>query len=295
MSGLLDPKTRVIDAVLTPEGRRQMLMGGINIKFASFSDINGTYDFDSRGVFIENNANINLEASSNRNDEIFQVTDEGGKLKEYAIYDNVSEATAETYSSLDTDKFLSHKISYDYMSTVIESLKNQCIISTVDKSRDDTGLDVTPSTLDFKIIPFERSPDESSITDVDSLFQDKRLSTVPNFLYLPPVQRGNGNSPQIKFGEYANFSEENDIGTSNFIEDLKKLENQELRLSKFTKNNDLLIQIYESKSGKNIKLDVIYYGKISMGQELKDLYFAGKLYFDGFEIPTFVNIFTLVI
>ena len=321
MSGFLDPKSRVLDAIITPTGRSKMLNGGLDIRFVSFTDISQLYDKDANGIYVERPAKLNTEAVSTPNDEIFQTTDDNGKIKSYATIEKTDDEyesfilealgpnwTAKEYSSgfieesvgLETNELNYHKLSYDYITTVQDSFKNQYIIKTVDKSKIDTGFRVEPTLLNYEIIegrPFSTEPDISTISDADSLFADKRLSTVPNFKYLPPVQRENSLSNYINFGNYANFSEQNDIGEFTFEQNLKNLENYELKFSKYTENNDLVIQIFESKNGKNTKLDVINYGKflLNPGEKLKDLYFVGKLYFDEFEVPTFINIFTLVI
>ena len=39
MAGLLDPKSRILDSIITEEGRRQIINGGMKIRFATFSDI----------------------------------------------------------------------------------------------------------------------------------------------------------------------------------------------------------------------------------------------------------------
>jgi len=52
MAGLLDPKSRVLDTIITPEGRRQMFSGGMRIAYATFSDIGCPYDGDPNNIFI---------------------------------------------------------------------------------------------------------------------------------------------------------------------------------------------------------------------------------------------------
>lgn len=321
MSGFLDPKSRVLDAIITPEGRSQMLNGGLDIRFVSFSDISQVYDKDSEGIYVERPVKLNIESFSTINDEIFQTTDDGGKIKSYATIEKTDEDyesfivktlgsnwVAKEYESgfidesagLGANELNYHKLSYDYITTVLDSFKNQCIIKTIDRSKDDNGFTVEPSMLNYSIVegrPFTTEPDISTISDADSLFADKRLTTVSNFKYLPPIQRNNSLSNYINFGDYANFSEEDDVGEFTFEQNLKKLENYKVKFSRYTENNDLVIQMFESKSGKNTKLDIINYGKFLLNpdEKLKDLYFVGKLYFDEFEVPTFVNIFTLVI
>src|SRR6056300_1863972 len=44
MAGILDSKTRFIDLVITPEGKRQMSSGDLRAEFASFTDAHTFYD-----------------------------------------------------------------------------------------------------------------------------------------------------------------------------------------------------------------------------------------------------------
>ena len=46
MSGILNNKSRVIDAILTYEGRRQMADGNFVVKYATFSDSSVYYEKD---------------------------------------------------------------------------------------------------------------------------------------------------------------------------------------------------------------------------------------------------------
>jgi hypothetical protein len=300
LSGILDSKTRVLDAILTSEGRQQLIKGKMNVRFVSFSDIDAVYESDTDGIFIDRAANINLEAFSTQNDEIFQTTNEAGRLRDYVPYDNIPEYASLSEYGIEIDDFLYHQLSHDYAATAAESFKKQHIIFTYDKNKKDSGLSVNPKKISFSITddrPFKRTTNVSTLNDADSLFADKRLSNTPTFLYLPPIQKENSMTAAIQFGEYANFSENNDIGSHQFLNNLKMLENSQLEFSKLTEDNDIVIQFYESKNNTNTKLDVINYGKISMRAEekSKNLYFVGKLYFDDFEVPTFINIFTVII
>jgi hypothetical protein len=84
MAGLLDPKSRVLDTIITPEGRRQMLEGGINIKYATVSDIGYSYDFNSKDQYITSSIPFGIEAFQTTNDLIFPITDTSGKIFEYS-------------------------------------------------------------------------------------------------------------------------------------------------------------------------------------------------------------------
>jgi hypothetical protein len=117
-------------------------------------------------------------------------------------------------------------------------------------------------------------------------------------MFLPPVQNsGEIGAEPSELGKYTSFAESNDIDDGGFFANLNELEDATIDLSRLTEYNDLAIQLYET-TGSNIKkLDIIKYGRVGISQEgsSTDLYFVGKVFFDGFDVPTFVNIFTLVI
>jgi hypothetical protein len=298
MAGLLDPKSRVLDTIITPEGRRQMFSGGIRIAYATFSDIGFPYDGDSNDVFVSSSIRFNLESFSTQHDMIFPVTNDSGQLLEYS---GDSASVTPAGNLIIRDGSYSDDAGLTIAQIVSESLKKQQIASTLDVVRKDEGLSSSLKNINFTITedrPFDGEPSVSSITNADSLYADKRLSKLPNFMFLPPVQNSGeiGTEPS-ELGKYTSFAESNDIDDGSFFANLNELEDATIDLSRLTEYNDLAIQLYET-TGSNIKkIDIIKYGRVGISQEgsSTDLYFVGKVFFDGFDVPTFVNIFTLVI
>ena len=50
MAGILDPKKRIIDALITVDGRRQMAANTIDISFATFSDDKNFREIKFKGL-----------------------------------------------------------------------------------------------------------------------------------------------------------------------------------------------------------------------------------------------------
>jgi len=73
MAGLIDSKTRIIDAQLTLRGKRSLSSGGISVKYISFSDIGARYESDGTGVAVEP-LQLGFEAFNTSNDEITVTT-----------------------------------------------------------------------------------------------------------------------------------------------------------------------------------------------------------------------------
>jgi hypothetical protein len=42
--GILDPNTRIVDTILTVEGRRQLALGGLDVSFYTFNNWGGCFD-----------------------------------------------------------------------------------------------------------------------------------------------------------------------------------------------------------------------------------------------------------
>ena len=73
-----------------------------------------------------------------------------------------------------------------------------------------------------------------------------------------------------------------------------------LEFKKTSSENNLVIQIFESNGDQGTikKLDVINFGQFrnpAFGKSTQNVYFAGKIFLTKTGIPTFVNIFTIII
>lgn len=78
MSGILDSKSRILDAILTVEGRRQMAAGTFEVSYATFSDYGVSYIPDAEEGHEDPTKKIYLEACNLPQDQItFEANDEG--------------------------------------------------------------------------------------------------------------------------------------------------------------------------------------------------------------------------
>lgn len=292
MSGILDQKTRILDTIVTTEGRRQMFEGGIDIRYVSFSDIGESYNLKNQ-VF-EKDISLNLESFSNCNDSIFPTTNKNNSLLDFLI---------DNYSITNDGKITSgtNASPADYKTLaagILDSFNKQIIIKSIENI-EDVGFSITPNNAVCTIrngVPFVGEPEISKIKDVESIFSDKRLSKSLNFQYLPPKQKKDYSSVLIEHGRYVDLSEKNDIDQKKFEIKLQELEVTNFEFSEYTDSHDIAMQIFETSNDIIKKLDIIKYGTtIDEKNQKKDLYFVGKIFKDEFDMPTFVNIFTLVI
>ena len=78
MSGILDSKSRVMDAILTSEGRRQMAEGTFEVSYVTFSDADVAYIPDQDAGHVDPTSRIYFEACNLPQDQItFEANDEG--------------------------------------------------------------------------------------------------------------------------------------------------------------------------------------------------------------------------
>ena len=299
MAGLLDDKSRVIDAILTLSGRSQAMAGGLKVRYVTLSDTGFSYVGDSSEIALYSSASLGLECFSTPWDTVTVETDESGMMLGFAG-DNFSvtpDGRAVVSGSVDP----AFDVSAEITKTSLESFKNLQVISTRNKFLNDPGLSVTPNNYSYTItntFPFSGEPPKSVIDDVDNFFTDKRLSNLPNFRYLPPTQRSRSDATAAEsLGNYANLSEENNFASRDPISALSSLEGVSVKFSSRTEDSTLAIQIFEEGPDYTQKLDVIRYGPVGISPEggQSVVYFLGKVYEDGFKAPTFVNIFTLVL
>lgn len=103
MSGILDSKSRVLDVILTAEGRRQMSEGTFKVSYLTFTDSDVAYIPDAVEGHDDPTNKIYLEACNLPQDQIvFEANDEGylvpfrtHDIKLQTPNDNISTAEAE--------------------------------------------------------------------------------------------------------------------------------------------------------------------------------------------------------
>jgi len=206
MAGILDNKTRVLDAIVTQIGRSQIARGGLKIEFASFTDATTYYQADEVTANDDANMRIYFEApGTKQQDFITFETDDSGRLLGYPetqdltiVGDELFKKDAST-SDINSLVFVSGSgdfasLSDGILASSINNFKNNYIIGTTGnggiKARRE--LKVSPDRHTFIIsntFPFDGNP-RLAVTNIDSvecLFLDRRLSHFPNFKFLPPM------------------------------------------------------------------------------------------------------------
>jgi hypothetical protein len=222
MSGILDNKSRVIDAILTFEGRRQMVDGNFEAKYVTFSDNSVVYQADKQDGHVDPTSKIYLECYNSPYDQIFFEADDSGALVPFRQHVNYSFGSGSITGSVSWLSFNSGMIKSrtqefaqnsalgssfrensiagssfasqieGLLTSSIDNFRNLRVIGSADSLFEDQEFALSSNEIRFSI------PDNQSIasmlipTDintVDALFSDEKLRNVINFKYLPPIKK----------------------------------------------------------------------------------------------------------
>ena len=128
------------------------------------------------------------------------------------------------------------------------------------------------------------------------------LRAVPNFKYLPPVNRARIGGVTSSLGTFPSLGQAPIETTEDLDLELAWAENdgfsKTITFFETSKQNNLMCQFFEASQNSLSKLDVIDFGLFTSTIDLvyptKHVFFVGKVFIDSFGSSTFVNLFTLV-
>ena len=336
MAGLIDKKSRIMDTILTNEGRRQLASGKLNAVFYSFTDNGVFYNFDTvSGSNISRR--ISIEATSSPQDQVTFEADDSGRLmpmksspvqtsagKIVTTITGTAGTVSEQVEEVNDIQFAS--LANTLLNSSLDNFKNLYVIGSPDifnENKDQFVL--SRNNINFTITPdkpiSKNQLQTLSINHAESFFMDKRFSHVPNFLFLPPV-----NKKRVGSNEYIPLGIYNSLGQRPIFEfnDLQKeIENYEkngfvetINFTRTSKENNVFCQFFELSNGEVKKLDCIDFGlfntsnnqlteeeKLKAQKEgrttelestSKHVFFVGKVFVDDFGAHTFINMFSII-
>lgn len=310
--GILNSRNRIMDVIMTPNGRSALAAGGLGIAYASFTDGQAFYDSSSvSGSYDTATDRIYLEAPfSLPQDTLAIVTDDSGKLIPVSAFGTNVGSDGTLY--LSGSRPVSGSEVGTGFSSAVESVANMfqtsfnynTIIGTKDPLDQDPDFLISPTEATFYLK--NEMQEDLSVTDVnaaDSLFFDRRFSNLPQFKFLPPVTSVNGNvRPLARFN---NIREFNSFSYSNIKQELAGSSNESAKQKKdiifqdTTVSNDIVMQMYEVNESGVTKLDAVDYGEVvdtsDPTRPQKRVIFFGKVFLDQTLTATYVNLFTVVL
>lgn len=333
MSGILDNKSRVIDTVITTEGRRQLAEGGIDVQYVSFTDGATYYREDAENGSEDATKRIFLEASQLPQDDItFRADDDGnlnpfrnsdgvpiagGRILDYsfqALTSSLIAASSQTVTSLYGDAFAAK--AETLLASSIDNFKKMYLIASTDKYFDQEDFAVGPEQVTYTISNDRPISDPAHhtthISSLDSVFSDPRFSHKDNFKYLPPINKTNDQSldrtdPRAvrhRFvGWYQPWGRTHVYGLNyrqvmSELSHYKQLGYERVFTFEPTSNDNRLVgQFFEKSYNTLKKLDVIDFGVHPTGDPnapVAHIFFVGKVEVDEKGTDTFLHLFTMV-
>jgi len=315
MAGIISGKDRVLDTIITQQGRAQISTGKLRAEYVSFSDMGAIYLLDtivSGGL--DTTSRLCFEAGNLPQDMVVFEADDGGRLLGNFVSGStvMQVAAGQIFSGSNRDERVSvtgsqfASLSDKLLSTTVDNFKKLYILSSpdpIDERYDQFIIGPTDTTFaitDEKPI----GPDdikEISIDHVESVFYDKRLSHIPNFKFLPPVNKPRtGETGGAPLGLYVNLNQKQILSYADIQQELAASAlggfEEKVRFTETSKANNLLGQFFESSGNEMTKLDVIDFGKFPPDADgiIRHVFYVGKVFLDGMGSTTYVNMFTLI-
>jgi len=333
MSGILDSKTRIMDVVLTVEGRRQLAAGKFVPQFASFTDRHLFYAKDAVSGSDDASSYIYFEAGNRNQDQIVIENDDSGALIPYdgnatrvssdgRVYSaSIQTLTVgtETYNRVNYDVVTSSFASmFEHISgSILNSLSEQQLIRTRFAYERYDEFKISTGSVTFRrnnFVPFRGAQPTGQVGALDPFIIDRQLSHLENFQFLAPVYFDDSNIQQ-NLGNYDPIESIDPLTYSELLTSLigtdpqsPLKEKQVVDFAQTSLQSNVFMQIFEGTTTDNDgvsmlkKLDCIDFGEFKDENDkqrpFKRVFFVGKVYAnensDNYQAPAFVNLFTIV-
>lgn len=309
--GILNSRKRIMDVVITPNGRTALSNGGLGIAYASFTDgqtfydpgsISGSYDTAMDRIYLESPFSL-------PQDTLAIVTDDSGKLIPAKAFGTTIDSAGTLYTG---DRVITGSALGTAFSSSVESVTNMfqtamnynTVIGTKDPLDQDPDFIINPQTAKFYL---KNSMDEelsvTSVNSAESLFFDRRFANLPQFKFLPPVTREKGVQKNLakfknikKFNRFTYADLKRELAASGTDEAKQKVD---IIFQDTSQTNDIVMQMYEVNHNGVTKLDAVDYGEVydptDPENPQKRVIFFGKVFQDDTLSTTYVNLFTAVL
>ena len=307
MAGILDKKTRFMDTILTDQGRHELAKNELTFSFVSFSDLSTFYESSvvDPKVSEDSTDRIMLEAFSRPQDLIVPEFDNDQSLFFPAGDFNITAGELVSVSgSRGVLKGEALVISSSLaIGNTLESFKEQKPLRTRNVIGRTSDFKLSSNSREFVVSeagPISYNKQRTKrLSNVESLWQDKKLTHVDNFKFLPPVNKGTTR----KLAEYTRLEQPEPLTFSDLQDSLGVNSKftptyvADIDFEKTSIDNNLICQVWEVSSSSLTKLRVIDFGEFEDSDPFspgKHVFFVGKLKGDDSGQNTFLNMFTVV-
>lgn len=321
MSGILDNKSRIIDTIITAEGRRQLAMGGVDVQYVTFTDgvafyrpdVNSGSQDVTRRLYLEAcqlpQDNITFRADADGNLEPFQnssgVNLSSGRILEYSLVEQGSSSWTQSVESLHGDEFIER--SGQLFDSAVDNFRKMYLIASKDTIFDEDRFAVAPDDVTFTITddrPLKSTEQHAAhLTSMDSVHTDPRFSDRVNFRFLPPINRRDNGLASKPLGSFKPLgrTQSSRLSWRQLAHELRYYGDQGysrvITFDPTSSDNQLVGQFFERTDNVLRKLDVIDHGTHPTGDSSSPVvrvFFVGKIEVDEKGTDTFIHIFTLV-
>lgn len=286
MAGILNPKERIMDVILTTKGRMDLVNGRLDVKYASFTDHGCFYENDGTNVASPTAGRLMFEAfSSDAADTIIPETNNMGNLDYRLSTTGSMFSNGKMYQRLHPSSSIyvlqSGSVSlYDGMTTTMsQSLVKFDYLSTIGTIEPDTEgrvFQCAPTTFTYDQV----SP-AGTIDSLKPMMFDDRLTTLWNYRYMPPISNETGieseigSYPQLVSGYATNFEELRETIRSGS-------QYQSANFSTVSFDNNLIGQVFKSGEAVMSKLVAIDAGEYfdEMKNPIARIFYLGNMYTD---------------
>lgn len=305
MAGILNPKERVLDFVLTEEGKKQLPFGKLEFEYATYTDLHTFYE-GTDGIANEASGRVMLAAYSRQQDRITPTTFEDGRLQPFGVGDLsfISDGpftiiTSGSITSVGTSTAASDPVYFDALvQGSIDNFADNRVLGESDEFSTNESFETVPSDVGFRVArPFSKSRFSADITAYEAFFTDRRFSDKLNYQYLAPRAADGRNAfnftlpdPRTTAGE-----DPSKVDREGPIESLTRSpQAREVSINGPTLGPDMIAQVFEkADNGAIAKLSTVSIGRTTNGAgETVELFQAGKVIVDEVGLDRFVAIFT---
>ena len=185
--GLLDPKSRVLDVVLTDVGREALARNNLKIAYYSLSDATTFYENDVSGssdvttrVYAECASDLPQDVISLLANDAGQLTRVRSSALTGSVYGGrLLLGTYEDSTVLSGSAFAS--TAGLLLSSSLDNLRNNFLLGTIDEFFEDAEFRAGPSRVEFALTNEDDATSTANVTTLENFFQDPLFSHVKNF------------------------------------------------------------------------------------------------------------------
>lgn len=311
--GLLDPKSRILDVVLTDVGREALATNKLKIAYYSLTDGTAFYEHDVSGSS-DVTARVYAECAPDLpQDVISLLANDAGQLIRVRssalgaspdhdatiVYGGkLLQGTHQDSTILSGNAFAS--TAPLILSSSIDNLRNNFLLGSVDELFEDSEFRAGPSQIEFSLANDDSTTHSANVTTLESFFQDPLFSHVSNFQYLPPINKQVSiDEPPSMLGNYSaaggNISMTYDDVKNEAIVARHTGRMKTVTFDPAPRTNNMHLQFFEQTRDGMSKLDVLDFGTYRDNGVPIRVLFVGKVYWDDYDAETFVRLFTVTL